>query len=234
MVTLYDSSDPGNSNLVNGAGAINIPLPVGKRVYLALASNTIAGQISGPTVTFTVNSRRGNRTISLQYGTTYGPQLVSGTSITATLPAPGTAASVNIRLIVAEEPPVITVETVGAALVPASGVLPRLNLPGQTVTSISANTNLLTGGLGRPTPLFPPAIFRLQVAFDQTGVFSIVVFNSALPTGQLIELNSGNALSANCLYIFDVEVFAGDSIDVQYSVGANILCLKITEIDQQS
>jgi len=44
------------------------------------------------------------------------------------------------------------------------------------------------------------------------------------------QLNSGTALAANSAYMFDIIVEAGDTINIQYSVNATCICLKIVEI----
>jgi len=43
-------------------------------------------------------------------------------------------------------------------------------------------------------------------------------------------LNGGNALSANAAYIFDIIVESGETINLQYSVAATALVLKVIEL----
>jgi hypothetical protein len=45
-----------------------------------------------------------------------------------------------------------------------------------------------------------------------------------------MQLNGGGALSPNCLYAFDIIVEYGESVNLQYSVNATALDLKVVEI----
>jgi hypothetical protein len=45
-----------------------------------------------------------------------------------------------------------------------------------------------------------------------------------------MQLIGGGALSANCLYAFDIIVESGESVNLRYSVNATILDLKVVEI----
>jgi hypothetical protein len=45
-----------------------------------------------------------------------------------------------------------------------------------------------------------------------------------------MQLNSGSTLNANCLYAFDIAVESGESVNLQYSVNATVLELKVVEI----
>jgi len=45
-----------------------------------------------------------------------------------------------------------------------------------------------------------------------------------------MQLNGGTALTANALYAFDIAVEFGESVNLQYSVNATALELKVEEI----
>jgi len=92
-------------------------------------------------------------------------------------------------------------------------------------TSISANTNIL------PSPISPtnsPATFRIYVAFNALGVLSVVRTKGTTTVTE--QLNGGNALNANASYVFDIIVESGESINLQYSVNATLLVLKVIEV----
>jgi hypothetical protein len=59
-------------------------------------------------------------------------------------------------------------------------------------------------------------------------VLSVVKTKGA--TTVTMQLNSGNALNANALYAFDIAVESGESINLQYSVNATALDLKVIEV----
>jgi hypothetical protein len=91
--------------------------------------------------------------------------------------------------------------------------------------SVTANTNIFSSSL---TPTYSPSTFRIYATFSASGVLSVVrTVGSATVTEQL---NSGNALNANCAYIFDIVVESGESINLRYSVNATALVLKVVEV----
>lgn len=77
-------------------------------------------------------------------------------------------------------------------------------------------------------PLNTPCLFRVAVGFDTAGVFSVTIIR-ALDT-QVQQLNHGVVLTANCLFMFDVLVAAGDTINYRYSVAAQLQTLRLQEI----
>jgi len=95
--------------------------------------------------------------------------------------------------------------------------------------AVTANTNIFSSDL---TPSLAtttnPSYFRIFACFNASGVLSVVKTKGA--TTVTMQLNSGNALSANCLYAFDVVVESGESVNLQYSVDATVLELKVEEI----
>jgi len=92
-------------------------------------------------------------------------------------------------------------------------------------TSVSANTNILSSDI---TPTNSPATFRIYATFDTAGVLSVMRTRSSTTVAE--QLNGGSQLTAGAPYIFDIIVESGDSINLQYSVNATLLVLKIIEI----
>jgi hypothetical protein len=95
--------------------------------------------------------------------------------------------------------------------------------------SVTADTNIFSSNL---TPSLAtttnPSYFRIFACFDASGVLSVVKTRGTVTV--TMQLNSGNALNANCLYAFDIIVESGESINLQYSVNATALELKVEEI----
>jgi len=95
--------------------------------------------------------------------------------------------------------------------------------------SVTANTNIFSSDL---TPSLAttsnPVYFRIFACFNASGVLSVVKTKGA--TTVTMQLNGGNALVANALYAFDIAVESGESINLQYSVNATALELKVEEI----
>lgn len=95
--------------------------------------------------------------------------------------------------------------------------------------SVTANTNIfssdLTSSLATTTN---PSYFRIFACFNTSGVLSVVKTRGT--TTVTMQLNSGVALNANCLYAFDIVVESEESVNMQYSVDATALELKVVEI----
>jgi len=92
-------------------------------------------------------------------------------------------------------------------------------------TSVSANTNIFTTDL---TPTNSPTTFRIYCCFNASGVLSVKRTSGATTVAE--QLNGGAALNANAAYMFDILVESGESINLQYSVAATALCLKVVEV----
>ena len=78
-------------------------------------------------------------------------------------------------------------------------------------------------------PTTPPCLFRIAVAFDGAGIFSAQHTKAAVTAGT--NFNAGGALVANALYFFDMLVHLGDTVNFRYSVNANLLVLRVQEIN---
>jgi hypothetical protein len=98
----------------------------------------------------------------------------------------------------------------------------------------AANTNWLTTNI---VPTNSPTTFMVEVAVSIAGNFSAVVTKAG--NSQVVTFNvvPGPALVAGGLYIFNVLVHSGDSVNFQYSttgVGAIIQLLRVQELDSAS
>jgi len=96
---------------------------------------------------------------------------------------------------------------------------------------IKANTDIFSGDI---TPTFPLAYFRIYATFDKAGVLNVCrSFDGRKPITE--KLNSGESLKANTAYVFEIVVEKGETkvetINLQYSVDAIALVLKVIEID---
>ncbi len=91
--------------------------------------------------------------------------------------------------------------------------------------AITAATPFLTSGL---TPLSASTVFRIQVAVDTAGLFQAVITKAS--NAQTINFNAGNNLAAGSLYVFDMLVHAGDSVNFQHSINATLQVFRVQEV----
>jgi len=92
-------------------------------------------------------------------------------------------------------------------------------------TAITANTNIFDSDL---TPTNSPTAFRIYACFDVAGILTVRRTKDAVTVSE--QLNGGTVLAANAAYIFDVIVESGETINIQYSVDATCLALKVLEV----
>ena len=92
--------------------------------------------------------------------------------------------------------------------------------------AVVAATDILAAAVG---PTTPPCLFRIAVALDAAGVFSV----QHTKGGVTVATNflAGGNLTANALYFFDMLVHSGDTVNFQYSVPATLLVLRVQEIN---
>lgn len=97
----------------------------------------------------------------------------------------------------------------------------------QNFPQVAANTNIFFSDLN---PIITPVDFRVQIIMSNSGVFSVVITNGG--NSQVGSLNGGVALTAGALYIFDILINKGDTINFRYSnTGGNIQVLRVQELD---
>lgn len=92
-------------------------------------------------------------------------------------------------------------------------------------TAELAGVDILAAAL---VPTNTPCLFRLMVAFNAAGVFSVTITRAA--NTQIANFNNGAALTLNSLYMFDHLVHAGDTINYRYSANAQLMVLRVQEI----
>lgn len=91
-------------------------------------------------------------------------------------------------------------------------------LPNTTVAGVTYPGSLITN----------TGILRVIVSENTGVVFSLNLtrgFGTAAAATSLMPYNSGVALVANCLYLFDVPVQAGDVANFQFGAGTTVLML---------
>jgi hypothetical protein len=101
----------------------------------------------------------------------------------------------------------------------------RIELANQQNVAELANINILSVEL---SPSFTPTTFRVQIVLDTPGVFSLILTKTTVAV--IHQFNSGVALAANAVYIFDHLVHHGDTVNYQTTVAGNVT-LRIQEIN---
>ncbi len=91
---------------------------------------------------------------------------------------------------------------------------------------VVAATDILAAVIG---PTTPPCLFRIAVALDAAGIFSVQHTKGGVTVGT--NFLAGGALTANALYFFDMLVHLGDTVNFRYSVPGNLLILRVQEIN---
>ena len=89
----------------------------------------------------------------------------------------------------------------------------------------NANIDFLTDAL---TPSDYPVLFRVQVMLPAAGKFTAKILKGA--TTLTSHFNGGSNLAASCLYIFDLLVHTGDSVNFQSDQNQNGHLLRVQEI----
>ena len=92
-------------------------------------------------------------------------------------------------------------------------------------TSIKADTDIFATYL---SPTNTPTTFRIYTCFDTDGVLTVRRKKGTVTVSE--QLNSGSALVANAAYMFDIVVESGETVNLQYSVDATAICIKIYEV----
>jgi len=77
-------------------------------------------------------------------------------------------------------------------------------------------------------PTNTPTTFRIAFSCNAAGVLNVIRTEAGVPVTE--HLNANAALVADCLYEFNVTVRAGQTINLQHSVGGTILSCIVVEI----
>jgi len=91
--------------------------------------------------------------------------------------------------------------------------------------SVTAATDILSRDL---TPTNTPCLFRIMVCLGTAGVFSAMVTKDS--STQQLKLNSAGNLTADAVYLFDILVHSGDTVNFQHSAAATLKVLRVQEI----
>lgn len=106
----------------------------------------------------------------------------------------------------------------------------KANLHNQALPAV--NTNWLSSDI---TPTNTPTTFMIEVAVSVSGNFRAVVTKSGNAQTVTFNVVSGPALIAGGVYIFNLLVHSGDSVNFTYSVtGGTIQLLRVQELDSAS
>lgn len=97
--------------------------------------------------------------------------------------------------------------------------------------AVLANANFLTTDL---TPVNTPTTFRIQIAMSAVGNLTGRITRGGNTQTLTFNVVPGPALVADGLYMFDLLVHDGDSVNFRYSAAATIRVLRVQEIDSAS
>ncbi|GAH17082.1 unnamed protein product [marine sediment metagenome] len=92
-------------------------------------------------------------------------------------------------------------------------------------TAIALDTNFFAADL---EPTNSPTTFRIYICLSADGTLSVQRTSAAATVAE--ELNQGIALEADAAYMFDILVHEDDTINLQTSVGAQILYCLVVEL----
>lgn len=78
------------------------------------------------------------------------------------------------------------------------------------------------------SPSFPPSLFRIMIVVDVACKFSAVVTVSE--TAYVVDFNAATDLTANCLYMFDMLVHDGDTVQFEIDSTEDVVLFRVQEI----
>lgn len=78
------------------------------------------------------------------------------------------------------------------------------------------------------SPTNPPCLFRIMVAIGAATIFKADITKGE--NTQTVEFNSGTALAINALYMFDMLVHSGDTVNWKCTDAATYLVFRVQEI----
>ena len=91
--------------------------------------------------------------------------------------------------------------------------------------SPGATTNILTNDI---TPITPPSLFRIMIQLDAVAKFRAIV--TVDETAYTLNFNANSDLVAGAVYMFDMLVHSGDSVNFQIDSGEVVDILRVQEI----
>ena len=95
----------------------------------------------------------------------------------------------------------------------------------ETNKAFTSGANVLTTAL---SPSFSPTLFRIMVATDTAALFKANVIVSS--TERTVTFNSGQDLVADAVYMFDLLVHSGDTVNFELDDSGNLILFRVQEI----
>lgn len=120
---------------------------------------------------------------------------------------------------------ILRLNSVLAILTPILAALTPLAKGSIFNTAIVATTDFFAANL---IPTNSPCLFRIYVALSVVGIVTVRRTLGGVTVSE--QLNSGNPVSANSAYGFDILVDVGETINLQTSVATTILKCNVVEI----
>ena len=195
----------------------------GQNLKVAIANDLVAGQSMGNSIRLTIYTPTGIVTRDVPYGETDGYE---GKIFRVTVAVDST---VYIEFALGTPPLSVERQTVGVV---RAGVIPIFE---DYELSVTANSAFPASNL---TPVNTPTIFRVFCAFDTAGVLTANYQEGGTVNVAAFTFNSGVALVAGAVYLFDLEVSNNsgepDGVTFEYSVNAKALIFKVIEVDNQT
>lgn len=104
----------------------------------------------------------------------------------------------------------------------------RKALPIEKANIHNGNKNAGIDFLAALSPSDPPCLFRVQVMLPSAGKFTAKITKAT--TTSTCHFNGGSNLAASALYIFDLLVHSGDTVNFQSDQNQNGHLLRVQEI----
>ncbi len=113
------------------------------------------------------------------------------------------------------------------AVISSFRAIPKTDLHNQALPL--ANVNWLGADI---IPTNTPCMIRVEVAVSIAGILSAVITNGGNSQVVILNATAGSTLVAGGLYIFDIKLHSGDTLNLIYSTtGGTIQILRTEEID---
>ena len=92
-------------------------------------------------------------------------------------------------------------------------------------TLVTLNTDIFSSAL---SPTNVPCTFRIYACFAGAGVLTVRRTSGGVTVSE--QINSGNALTANAAYIFDIVVDSRETLNLRYSLSTTAIKVSVIEI----
>ena len=108
---------------------------------------------------------------------------------------------------------------------PTEGLLTPYEQANLHNSSETADTDILATAL---TPAITPALFRIMVASDTAAKFKARITKAG--NTQTVIFNSDVNLTVNCVYMFDLLMHSGDTVNFQFDANNIVTVFRVQEI----